>query len=99
MVLLIDISAENEALLHTQTDKIITLTQARRGECFVAKSLEKRQIFWQDRANTAAIAAHTNAFKINEDVVIPLDKLSDYMSSTVKLTTGWMVLSGISPVY
>ncbi|CAC9613928.1 FAD/FMN-containing dehydrogenases [uncultured Gammaproteobacteria bacterium] len=78
MVLLIDISAENEALLHTQTDKIITLTQARRGECFVAKSLEKRQIFWQDRANTAAIAAHTNAFKINEDVVIPLDKLSDY---------------------
>jgi FAD/FMN-containing dehydrogenase len=46
----------------------------RDGECFVARSAEKRQIFWKDRANTAAIAAHTNAFKINEDVVIPLDK-------------------------
>ncbi len=28
--------------------------------------------FWLDRARTAAIAKHTNAFKINEDVVIPL---------------------------
>ncbi len=78
MVLLIDMSAETEALLDTQTDKIITLTEDRGGECFVAKSLAKRQVFWKDRANTAAIAAHTNAFKINEDVVIPLDKLSDY---------------------
>lgn len=78
MVLLIDISAETEDLLDRQIDKITALTQERRGECFVAKSLENRQTFWKDRANTAAIAAHTNAFKINEDVVIPLDKLSDY---------------------
>src|SRR5450432_2000001 len=28
--------------------------------------------------STAAIATHTNAFKINEDVVIPLDRLGDY---------------------
>jgi len=78
MVLLIDISAETEGLLTIQTDKVIKLTHDRKGECFVAKTLEKRQVFWKDRANTAAIAAHTNAFKINEDVVIPLDKLSEY---------------------
>ncbi|SMN13346.1 FAD/FMN-containing dehydrogenases [Bathymodiolus heckerae thiotrophic gill symbiont] len=78
MVLLIDISANNQDLLNTQIEKITTLTHDRGGECFVAQSLEKRQNFWQDRANTAAIAAHTNAFKINEDVVIPLDKLGDY---------------------
>ena len=28
--------------------------------------------FWLDRKRTAAISRHTNAFKINEDVVIPL---------------------------
>ncbi|RUA04741.1 MAG: FAD-linked oxidase, partial [Gammaproteobacteria bacterium] len=78
MVLLIDISAETDDLLKLQTDSITTLTENRGGECLVAKSLEKRQAFWKDRANTAAIAAHTNAFKINEDVVIPLDKLGDY---------------------
>ena len=33
----------------------------------------------RDRARTAAIARHTNAFKINEDVVIPLERLGDYL--------------------
>ncbi len=78
MILLIDISANNQHSLDTQIEKIKTITLQRDGECFVAKSLNKRKIFWKDRANTAAIAAHTNAFKINEDVVIPLDKLADY---------------------
>jgi Fe-S oxidoreductase len=31
-----------------------------------------------DRARTAAIARHTNAFKINEDVVIPLPRMGEY---------------------
>ncbi len=78
MILLLDISADQQDSLESQIEKIITLTQDRDGECFVAHSPEKRQIFWKDRANTAAIAAHTNAFKINEDVVIPLNKLGDY---------------------
>jgi FAD/FMN-containing dehydrogenase len=37
-----------------------------------------RKTFWLDRARTAAIARHTNAFKINEDVVIPLPRMGDY---------------------
>ena len=31
-----------------------------------------------DRKRTAAISRHTNAFKINEDVVIPLPRLAEY---------------------
>lgn len=78
MVLLIDISSRQQSLLDIYTDKIQTISAQQEGECFIAKDSAKRQIFWKDRANTAAIAAHTNAFKINEDVVIPLDKLADY---------------------
>jgi FAD/FMN-containing dehydrogenase/Fe-S oxidoreductase len=78
MVLLIDISSHEQASLDTHIETIKAITLAQDGECFIAKSTAKRQIFWKDRANTAAIAAHTNAFKINEDVVIPLDKLADY---------------------
>lgn len=85
MILLIDISAENQALLTAQTEAIIQLTKDKNSECFVAQSTDKRGEFWQDRANTAAIAAHTNAFKINEDVVIPLDKLSDYSHSIERI--------------
>lgn len=54
------------------------MANIRDAEGFIATSPEARQRFWLDRARTAAIAAHTNAFKINEDVVIPLDKLADY---------------------
>ncbi len=55
----------------------------RRG--FVATSDEARKKFWLDRARTAAIAAHTNAFKINEDVVIPLDRLGDYTDGVERI--------------
>jgi len=78
MVLLIDISANNQSSLDVQIEKIIKITHDREGVCAVAKIFQKRQIFWKDRANTAAIAKHTNAFKINEDVVIPLNKLAEY---------------------
>ncbi len=78
MVLLLDISSNSQSSLDNHIEIITSITTNREGECFVAKSFNKRLTFWQDRANTAAIAAHTNAFKINEDVVIPLDKLADY---------------------
>ena len=58
--------------------EVIRIANARGAEGFVAVSAEARKKFWLDRARTAAIAKHTNAFKINEDVVIPLDRLGDY---------------------
>ena len=41
--------------------------------------------FWLDRAKTAAIAKHTNAFKINEDVVIPLERLGEYTDAIERI--------------
>ena len=57
---------------------MVRIANARGGEGFIAVTPEARKRFWLDRARTAAIAQHTNAFKINEDVVIPLDRLGDY---------------------
>ncbi len=78
MVLLADICADDENSVDDMAARIIALVQARHAEGFVALSAEARQRFWLDRARTAAISAHTNAFKINEDVVIPLPRLADY---------------------
>ena len=58
--------------------EVVRIANARGGEGFIAVSAEARKKFWLDRARTAAIAKHTNAFKINEDVVIPLERLGDY---------------------
>lgn len=78
MVLIGDISSNNQSALNDTCNDIIKLVQGLEGEGFIAKNDKERAVFWKDRANTAAIAAHTNAFKINEDVVIPLNKLADY---------------------
>ena len=78
MVLLIDVVSDNEVAVGEAASKIVQLANARGGEGFIAVSAETRKKFWLDRARTAAIAAHTNAFKINEDVVIPLPRLGDY---------------------
>ncbi|MCX4190536.1 DUF3683 domain-containing protein [Methylophaga sp. OBS3] len=103
MVLLIDIVGDDENAVAEACSEVVRLSNARDGEGFVAVSPEARARFWADRARTAAIAKHTNAFKINEDVVIPLERLSEYndgierinivQSTRSKLTTADAVLT------
>ena len=78
MVLIGDVVGDDEDEVARATSEVVRLANARGGEGFVAVSAETRRKFWLDRARTAAIAKHTNAFKINEDVVIPLERLGDY---------------------
>ena len=78
MVLIADIASDDENAVGEAASHIVRLANARGGEGFIAVSPEARKKFWLDRARTAAIAKHTNAFKINEDVVIPLPRLGDY---------------------
>jgi len=78
MVLIADIGGDDENAVAQAASEVVKLANKREGEGFVAVSPEARVRFWVDRTRTAAIAAHTNAFKINEDVVIPLKHLSEY---------------------
>jgi FAD/FMN-containing dehydrogenase/Fe-S oxidoreductase len=78
MVLLGDIVGEHEDDVAKAASEVIRIANARGAEGFVAVSPDARKKFWADRSRTAAIAKHTNAFKINEDVVIPLERLGDY---------------------
>jgi FAD/FMN-containing dehydrogenase/Fe-S oxidoreductase len=78
MVLIGDIAGDDEAAVAAATSEVVRMANLRVGEGFVAVSAEARKKFWLDRARTAAIARHTNAFKINEDVVIPLPRMGEY---------------------
>jgi len=78
MVLLIDVAGNDSDKVADAASNVVKMANARGAEGFIAVSDDARKRFWLDRARTAAIAAHTNAFKINEDVVIPLDKLAEY---------------------
>ena len=78
MVLIADVVSDDADAAAATASEIVRLANLRQGEGFIAVSAEARKKFWLDRARTAAIAKHTNAFKINEDVVIPLPRMGDY---------------------
>ncbi|AKH21256.1 DUF3683 domain-containing protein [Sedimenticola thiotaurini] len=78
MVLITDLVSDDEDAVARAASEVVRLVNAREGEGFIAVSPEARRRFWLDRSRTAAISAHTNAFKVNEDVVIPLERLAEY---------------------
>ncbi|MGA2398898.1 MAG: DUF3683 domain-containing protein [Steroidobacteraceae bacterium] len=85
MILLGDIAGEDAAAVAAATSEVVRLANGRSGEGFIAVSPAARRQFWLDRAKTAAIAKHTNAFKINEDVVIPLERLGEYTDAIERI--------------
>ena len=85
MVLLGDIVGDDEQAVARAASEAIRIANLRAGEGFVAVSAEARRKFWADRARTAAISRHTNAFKLNEDVVIPLARLGDYTDAIERI--------------
>jgi FAD/FMN-containing dehydrogenase/Fe-S oxidoreductase len=85
MVLLADVASDNLAAADQAAAWIVAQAKHRGGEGFIAVSAEARRKFWLDRARTAAIATHTNAFKVNEDVVIPLPRLADYTDGVERI--------------
>ena len=78
MVLFGDISGDDADAVARATSEVVRIANSRSGEGFIAISPEARKKFWLDRKRTAAISKHTNAFKINEDVVIPLPRMAEY---------------------
>jgi len=85
MVLLGDVVGDDEAAVAHCASEVVRIANARAGEGFVAVGSEARKTYWRDRARTAAIARHTNAFKVNEDVVIPLERLGEYTDAIERI--------------
>jgi FAD/FMN-containing dehydrogenase/Fe-S oxidoreductase len=85
MVLIGDIVGGDDAAVARAASEVVRMANARSGEGFVAVSPEARKKFWLDRSKTAAISRHTNAFKLNEDVVIPLPRMGEYTDAIERI--------------
>ena len=85
MVLLGDIVGDDADSVAHCASEVVRIANARAGEGFVAVGAEARKAFWRERSRTAAIARHTNAFKVNEDVVIPLERLGEYTDAIERI--------------
>lgn len=98
MVLLADIVGDDERKVAAMASQVVHMASKRNGEGYIAVSPEARRTFWLDRTRTAAIAAHTNAFKINEDVVIPLNNLAAYTEGIESMNVEESLLNKIATI-
>ena len=78
MVLIGDLVGDDESAVMSAASEVVRRCNLRSAEGFIAVDAETRKRFWLDRSRTAAISRHTNAFKLNEDVVIPLPRMGEY---------------------
>ncbi|MBK8480704.1 MAG: DUF3683 domain-containing protein [Proteobacteria bacterium] len=76
-VLLVDIVGHDAAQVARGVERVRGLLACHENsELFVAADAAESTRFWADRKRLGAIAARTNAFKLNEDIVVPLDALA-----------------------
>ena len=82
MILLADIAGDQLDKVEEVAKNIIKIAKEHgikdSVEGFIANTPKQISMFWADRSRTSAISKHTNAFKINEDVVIPLSRMGEY---------------------
>ena len=78
-VLLLDMVSNDPDLLKQGMTRLYQiLAPYDRTEATAAKDDNEAERFWRDRKRLGAIASRTNAFKLNEDIVLPIDALADF---------------------
>jgi len=78
-VLLIDVAGHTSEEVARGAERLqAVLERYPNTLAFEARDAAESVRFWQDRKKLGAIAKRTNAFKLNEDIVIPLEALADF---------------------
>jgi FAD/FMN-containing dehydrogenase/Fe-S oxidoreductase len=78
-VLIIDVGGHDQAQAERGVARLRGLLEGRPNTLlFEARDPAEAKRFWADRKKLGAIARRTNAFKLNEDVVIPLPALAEF---------------------
>jgi FAD/FMN-containing dehydrogenase/Fe-S oxidoreductase len=98
MALFGDIVGDEETEVAAAASAVVRLANGRSGEGFIAVNEDARRKFWLDRGRTAAIARHTNAFKINEDVVLPLERMGEYTDEIERINIEFSIANKLTLV-
>lgn len=78
-VLLIDMVGHNTEQIQKGRKRLEQLLAPYQNtEIFTAQDEDEAERFWRDRKRLGAISARTNAFKLNEDIVLPLSALAEF---------------------
>jgi len=78
-VLLLQLDSADETALDAAVAHIVDIaTPYENVDIFVAENEKQAELFWEDRHKLSAISKRTSGFKINEDIVIPLDVIPEF---------------------
>lgn len=78
-VLLLQLDSDDIEALEAACQTIVALAQPYEGvDIFSARDDKEAELFWEDRHKLSAISKRTSGFKINEDVVIPIEIIPDF---------------------
>ena len=78
-VIIVDVVGHTEAEVERGVATLRGLLRGHDNACItLARDAAEAKRFWADRKKLGAIARRTNAFKINEDVVLPLSSLAEF---------------------
>jgi len=78
-VLLLQLDSDDLKALEATIKEIVHLADSYdQVDVFVADNDQEAERFWEDRHKLSAIARRTSGFKINEDVVIPIEVIPEF---------------------
>lgn len=82
-VLIMQLDSDDEEALDTAVQTVVDIAYPYENvDIFVAKDAREAEFFWEDRHKLSAISKRTSGFKINEDIVIPIEgvpQFSDFL--------------------
>lgn len=78
-VITLQVDGDDPYLLDKCVGDIVSVAEARENvDIIVARDAKEADLFWEDRHRLSMIAKRTSGFKLNEDVVIPMQRIPDF---------------------
>lgn len=90
-VLIIQLDSDNAEALDQAAANIVDIVEPYdQVDVFTADDEREAELFWEDRHKLSAISKRTSGFKINEDIVIPLDVIPQFADFIEQLNLEYM---------
>lgn len=90
-VLILQLDSNDEAALEAAAERIIDIVEPYDDvDVLAARDAKEAEIFWEDRHRLSAISKRTSGFKINEDIVIPLEVIPEFSDFIEELNLVYM---------
>ena len=78
-VIILQADGDDPYLLDKCVGEIVSVAETKENvDIIVAQDAREADLFWEDRHRLSVIARRTSGFKLNEDVVIPMERIPDF---------------------